>query len=257
MPVPRSPLGRIWHGIPDVVFRVLGAGFFLAYVAFRVRYYLAHWPFLGLFYYDGGRRVPLPFVHVLVDATFLLIAIGYLVRTRPRQRASGISEVVLPFIAAFWPMMPSAFQWLDRSRWLAETESGTAGWVTAWLRPLWAEGEVGPVRFWAACGAMVFGSVLDLWGYWTLRRSLSIVAEAREMVTHGPYRWVRHPVYLGQFIAQAGVWLLLRPWHPLRACYYLIFVLMQLFRARVEERVLERHFGAPFEQWKRRTWWFP
>lgn len=38
-----------------------------------------------------------------------------------------------------------------------------------------------------------------------LGRSLSILPEARRLVTSGPYALVRHPLYLGEMVALAGV----------------------------------------------------
>jgi protein-S-isoprenylcysteine O-methyltransferase Ste14 len=37
-----------------------------------------------------------------------------------------------------------------------------------------------------------------------LGRSLSLMAEARRLVTSGPYAWVRHPLYLAYAIASVG-----------------------------------------------------
>jgi protein-S-isoprenylcysteine O-methyltransferase Ste14 len=49
------------------------------------------------------------------------------------------------------------------------------------------------------------GFFLALWALLTLRRSISIFPEARELVTHGPYHLVRHPMYLGELMATAGL----------------------------------------------------
>jgi len=46
-----------------------------------------------------------------------------------------------------------------------------------------------------------------------LGKSFSILAEARRLVTEGPYRVVRHPLYVCEGIATVGVMLqVISPW---------------------------------------------
>ncbi|MBU1647461.1 MAG: hypothetical protein KJ787_14105, partial [Gammaproteobacteria bacterium] len=111
-------------------------------------------------------------------------------------------------------------------------------------------------RFCVGAACVCAGNALDVWGYASLFRSVSIVAEARDLVVSGPYRLVRHPVYLGQIVAQAGVWLLFAPLHPVWISFFACFVAMQLYRGRVEDTVLERAFGERYRMWKDRTFWF-
>ena len=108
------------------------------------------------------------------------------------------------------------------------------------------------------CGTalIVVGNLIDVSGYATLFRSVSIAAEARELKVTGLYRIVRHPIYLGQILAQAGVWLFYARTHVVWITFYVAFVAMQLYRSRLEDRVLQRAFGEPYLTWKRRTFWF-
>jgi protein-S-isoprenylcysteine O-methyltransferase Ste14 len=251
----RTWFSRAWHSIPEWFFRLFGAAVFFSYAALQAWDYAERWPRLDYYYVlPGGRRLDLPYVRVLVDLTFVSIAWGYCVRGPPRRRARGPAEVLLPFLAAVWPMAP--FVLARGLALLASFESG------AWLQPaarawsgLLGVGRISAAGYLLGCGLIGLGSLLDVWGYVALRRSLSIVAEARELCTAGPYRWVRHPIYLGQFIAQAGVWLVLRSHRGFGWGYYAAFVALQLYRCRVEERVLERAFGEPYREWRRRTIW--
>jgi protein-S-isoprenylcysteine O-methyltransferase Ste14 len=69
-----------------------------------------------------------------------------------------------------------------------------------------------------------------------LRRNLSIIPEARKVVTGGPYRIVRHPLYLAE-IGAALALVLAAPYQtPVIAL--VAFVLLQCTRARFEERLL-------------------
>jgi protein-S-isoprenylcysteine O-methyltransferase Ste14 len=74
----------------------------------------------------------------------------------------------------------------------------------------------------------------------TLGRCFGILPEARGLVTRGPYRLVRHPVYLGELGAFAGL-VIAAPtaWNLAMA---LLILVAQLVRMRLEERALEREF---------------
>ena len=41
------------------------------------------------------------------------------------------------------------------------------------------------------------GQFLSIWGIITLRKSFSLLPEARELVTTGPYKLFHHPIYVG------------------------------------------------------------
>jgi len=81
---------------------------------------------------------------------------------------------------------------------------------------------------------------LGVCGLLYLRRSLSIIPEARRLVTGGPYRLVRHPLYAAEILAAAAV-VLARP--GLWATLTLVpFIGVQMLRARFEEGLLARAF---------------
>ena len=85
-----------------------------------------------------------------------------------------------------------------------------------------------------------------------LGNSFSIAPEARRLVTHGVYAYLRHPVYVFGILLIAGFALYI-PFLPL--LLILIFILpMQVIRVREEERVLEEAFGDEYREYKRRTW---
>jgi protein-S-isoprenylcysteine O-methyltransferase Ste14 len=73
-----------------------------------------------------------------------------------------------------------------------------------------------------------------------LGRSLSIDAQARRLVTGGPYSLVRHPLYLCESIGLASI-PLSNPTFPAIALYVL-FLGLQFWRATNEERILASAF---------------
>ena len=101
-----------------------------------------------------------------------------------------------------------------------------------------------------AAGLMLAGTLLAAWGAWTLGRGFSLLPQARVLVTHGPYRFVRHPIYLGGVLITAGeVWL---RFSPLVVALNVLFVAAQVVRLRYEEELLAETFPE-YAAYRRRT----
>lgn len=111
-----------------------------------------------------------------------------------------------------------------------------------------------PLAF-AGCGlalagvALVFRSRAELGAAW------SLVPRANErtgLVTTGPYRLVRHPIYLGFTLLALGEALAFASWVALGT---LLFAILPSFiwRAHVEEAALGAMFGERHAQYRRQT----
>jgi len=102
---------------------------------------------------------------------------------------------------------------------------------------------------------VALGTALAWWARTALGASWSTAPKAnatRELTTSGPYAWVRHPVYLGMFLAVVGDALAFANWAALLIC--LAWVLPGLlWRARVEERLLADVYGEPYQRYRERT----
>jgi protein-S-isoprenylcysteine O-methyltransferase Ste14 len=83
-----------------------------------------------------------------------------------------------------------------------------------------------------------------------LRRNLSIIPEARRLVTGGPYRIARHPLYLAEITAAFS--LLLAGPYVTSAVAFTGFLALQFARARMEERLLADTFPE-YTDYARRT----
>lgn len=101
--------------------------------------------------------------------------------------------------------------------------------------------------------ATLFGTAGLALAVYTLRslgRSFSVLPEARILVTDGPYRIVRHPLYVAEALSTLGVTLQLQ--QPLGALIAFAIFLGQYARMGFEEEVLERSF-PDYEDYKKRT----
>jgi protein-S-isoprenylcysteine O-methyltransferase Ste14 len=83
---------------------------------------------------------------------------------------------------------------------------------------------------------MLGGLVAMVWALAALGTSISVIPQARAVVTDGPYRWVRHPLYTAELVTIVGLGLTnggFWPWGVV-ACQFGL----QYVRARREETLL-------------------
>jgi protein-S-isoprenylcysteine O-methyltransferase Ste14 len=101
--------------------------------------------------------------------------------------------------------------------------------------------ELGPVLSITSTLLILIGAVLSFIVLRWLGKSFSILAEARRLVTSGPYRFVRHPLYLCEGIAVLGV--ALQVISPVAVVIVLTIALLQFRRMINEEAVLKSAFS--------------
>ena len=83
----------------------------------------------------------------------------------------------------------------------------------------------------------ILGYGLILWSLLALRSRFGIAPADRGLVMHGPYRFVRHPMYLGELVLRAA--LVATSSQPLVASGLLVaLAAIQILRARREERII-------------------
>ena len=87
---------------------------------------------------------------------------------------------------------------------------------------------------------------------WQLGRSFTLAPEARELVTHGLYARIRHPVYIFSTLVLIGTAICLR--NLFFAGYVAAVIVLQVFRIRREDAVLLQTFGERYREYRRRTW---
>jgi protein-S-isoprenylcysteine O-methyltransferase Ste14 len=87
-------------------------------------------------------------------------------------------------------------------------------------------------------GLMASGLLFSTWAKLILRRGFGLAAANRGVVRSGPYRFVRHPMYLGYIVTNIG-FLVVNPsaWN---AGVYIVVVACHVTRILAEEKVLTR-----------------
>jgi protein-S-isoprenylcysteine O-methyltransferase Ste14 len=79
--------------------------------------------------------------------------------------------------------------------------------------------------------------------------------EADKLVTSGPFRYTRNPMYLGLLLCLVGAWILLRDLSPVLGVVIFLIVADHWY-IQSEERMLRMKFGPDFENYcpKVRRW---
>jgi protein-S-isoprenylcysteine O-methyltransferase Ste14 len=146
----------------------------------------------SLFYLLLAIRIILrsPTIGVWMLPSFLhelIISVGFLTRKPLRRTAYGFLPRLAAYAGTF--IFPLFLTWAGRwhPRWLGLSAHGGVQQLGAVL--------------WVA------GSLLGLWTVWSLRRSISLIPQARFLVTSGPYRLARHPIYACYLFQYVGLWL--------------------------------------------------
>jgi protein-S-isoprenylcysteine O-methyltransferase Ste14 len=84
--------------------------------------------------------------------------------------------------------------------------------------------------------------------YWSARVTLK---EEHRLIRSGPYRWVRHPIYTGMFVATAGTALVVGQWRAMLAVILLLVAHSR--KALREEAMLTSEFGDEYSAYRRST----
>jgi protein-S-isoprenylcysteine O-methyltransferase Ste14 len=99
------------------------------------------------------------------------------------------------------------------------------------------------------------GMALRFWSVFTLGAAFRTTVEThadQKVVSHGPYRLIRHPSYSGWLLICCGYGIALQNWLSLLMAG-LLPLLALLYRIRVEEATLAASFGSEYIEYQKRT----
>ena len=105
----------------------------------------------------------------------------------------------------------------------------------------WSPGHVASPA--AGLVLVTLAAGLSLVSLLTMGRLFGVRPALRGLVTSGPYRFVRHPMYLSYVISDIGY--NLQEWNFVTLLLVLIGWMSLVYRIRAEERMLSRHFEWP------------
>jgi protein-S-isoprenylcysteine O-methyltransferase Ste14 len=112
---------------------------------------------------------------------------------------------------------------------------------------------------WTVAAMQILLAGLSVWlsasAVRTLGKQWTYVArtiEGHELITRGPYRLVRNPIYLGMFGMMIATGLSLTVW-PVLLAAMAVFLIGTFVRIRSEEKLLRATFGAQFEEYEQRV----
>jgi protein-S-isoprenylcysteine O-methyltransferase Ste14 len=178
----------------------------------------------------------------------------------PARRATVVGALVLAAVAAVSPFNVSPGRRADIGDLCILLPAGIVvsalfAWLPPWLdrRDRWVI-DGAAVR-WLGVVLFVAGSALRLWPVFVLGRRFSAVVaiqEQHELVTDGPYRWVRNPSYLGGLVGGLGWALVFRS--VVGVLLLLPFLWLLVTRIHAEEALLASEFGPTYETYRQRTW---
>ena len=156
--------------------------------------------------------------------------------TIPRSRESPLLVAGRALVAL--PMFGAIFAYLVNPRWLT--------W-SSYAAPVWSR--------WVGVGLGVLAIPAAYWVFSSLGRNVTetvLTKEHHELVTEGPYRWIRHPLYATGIALVLAIGLMAANW------LILLFAVITLASIRlvvvpVEEGALLAKFGDEYREYVRRT----
>jgi protein-S-isoprenylcysteine O-methyltransferase Ste14 len=177
-------------------------------------------------------RTPSLTVFVLPSIIHLLFAAGsFLVRDRPQRVERKLAGRIISYAGGFGMFVFLQYASMFKPEWLAVTSHAMIG-LTGIL--------VG-----------VTGVCIEIWAIWHLKFAFSTEPAARRLITTGPYRWARHPIYSGSCVAYLGL-IMTRPTLPI-AIGLVGWAICMWLRMRYEEAMLMSVFPTAYAEYRRQV----
>ena len=106
------------------------------------------------------------------------------------------------------------------------------------------------------CGlaVLVLGAIFSIWGPARLGKQFSMgvtIQEEHKLITDGPFKYIRHPRYLGICLWVIGAAMVFRSVIGLTLAA--IIAIIFIWRIYLEEDVLHKEFGSEWKEYSKRT----
>lgn len=143
-------------------------------------------------------------------ATFyVLLALLIMLRSPAKAQAEGLLPRITAFVGAYMPWTIGFFGKTDDA-----------------------------IPNLASTACVLVGMIMMLVTIRHLGRSFSLMPQARSVVQTGPYRWIKHPLYLAEEIAILGI--VLQYLTPVTVTIFILHICVQIYRILYEEDLLRR-----------------
>jgi protein-S-isoprenylcysteine O-methyltransferase len=189
--------------------------------------------------WPGG---PLRDIKALLVVVIADLAIGFDVFIRPTLVGGQKDQYATWKVYFFFVASPLLLggPWVERLL-LAR------GYQAAWLLD---------ILFVAGLVLVVGGGLLLAWARLTLGRLGSpkvLIQDGHRLITTGPYRRLRNPMYTADLLLYAGVAIALGAWISLVLAIAALLPML-VGRAKLEERLLVERFGEEYRAWAAKSW---
>lgn len=156
----------------------------------------------------------------------------------------------LCFLALMTVLFLIRLEPIEKTKRILPRVMAIAGTFFVALVTLFPRANLSMIQTVIASSISIVGTGMSIIALAHLGRSFSLMAEARRLVTTGPYRIIRHPLYLFEELACVGVLLQFLSFYT--ALIFLLHILIQVQRMKNEEAVLEKAFPE-YQAYKGRT----
>lgn len=136
-----------------------------------------------------------------------------------------------------------------------------SGWIFKYRGLFWTvfaivvlifPGQYDVFRFAGGTVLLIVGQALRFWAAGIIPQYRTETIGAPELITWGPYAWMRNPLYAGNFIMGFG-WAVMLGW-GLALAFCAAFIVLYVFIViPAEEDFLETKFGGEYVEYKKRT----
>jgi protein-S-isoprenylcysteine O-methyltransferase Ste14 len=198
----------------DFISRIVPSSFFLLVVLLKV---VDLYVFLKDHATAGNNTEFLRFLTDVVSKSSIIFFLGlmsvlFLIRLEPIEKARGIVPRIMAIAGTFFMSLVTFFP----------------------------RANLTIVQTMIASSICLVGTAMSIFVLTHLGRSYSLMAEARRLVTTGPYGIIRHPLYVTEELATFAVMMQFLSFSTL--LIFLVHVLIQFQRMKNEEAVLEKAF---------------